>query len=512
MDHQLMTTRKKQGKQRNGTSKFLPPIDYAAMTYGKVPPQAKELEEVVLGAIMQEKSAFDIAAEIVTADMFYVDAHQRIFKAFASLNQKSSAIDILTTVEELKAMEELDMVGGPYYVTSLTNKVMSSANLETHCRIVKEKYLKRDLIRISGETITSAFEDGTDAFDLLDEHETQIVTLTNGFIKGAIQSSEELAVKAIQRIDFLRTHKEELSGVNTGFPALNKLTNGWQPTDLIILAARPSVGKTAFALNLARNAATSSIKPVGVGFFSLEMSAGQLVQRILSTESQVGLDKITRGRVYDEDYDKVLKATDRFSRMPIFIDDTAALNVMEFRAKARRLVSKHKVGLIIIDYLQLMSGMGGGNREQEISTISRNLKALAKELHIPIIALSQMSRAIEAAKREPMLSDLRESGAIEQDADMVCFLFRPDYQQSKDEGDATVKGDAFLKISKHRNGDLEKLPFKTELRYQTWYEPQQYEEHQKQSEYFPSGNWKKVEHENISSTPALGDTDEDLPF
>jgi replicative DNA helicase len=491
------------------------------MIYGKVPPQATELEEAVIGAIMTNKNAFDTVAEILAAECFYKDTHQRIFKAFVSLSERSQDIDLLTVVEELKRREDLDLVGGPYAVTKLTNSVMSDAHIETHCKIIKQKFLQRELIRISGETITEAYEDSADAFDVLDEHEKKLVTLTSGFIKGDFQNSETLAVKAMERIDYLLNNKEELSGVPTGYPVLNKLTNGWQPTDLIILAARPSVGKTAFALNLARNAATDPRKPTAVGFFSLEMSAGQLVQRILSTESQVFLEKIARGRLYDEDYDKVYAANLRFGQMPIFIDDTAALNVLEFRSKARRLVSKHKVGLIIIDYLQLMSGTGNGNREQEISNISRNLKGLAKELHIPIIALSQMSRDIEKRKGDPQLSDLRESGAIEQDADMVCFLFRPDYQQLNNEIDPALKGDAFLKIAKHRNGSLEKIPFKTDLRIQTWFDEAQYAAYTNQEVPFPTGNWKKVEHETIPTTSGKGltftdsgenDTEEDLPF
>lgn len=494
--------------------------------YGKVPPQAKEIEQSVLGGAMLSLSALDVALELLTDQAFYVDAHQRIFRAFVNLVNNRIPVDILTVVEALKATEELDIVGGPWAITKLTNLVTSTANTEAHCRIILQKFIQRELIRISGETIQEAYSDQADAFDLMDEHETKLLTLTQGYTKTDYKTSEMVAVAAMARIDHLIEHTEELSGVPTGYPYLNRVTNGWQPTDLIILAARPSVGKTAFALNLARNAATDKVKPTPTAIFSLEMSSGQLANRILSTESQVHLEKISRGRLFENDYDKVYAANIRFGQMPIFIDDTASLSIIEFRSKARRLVSKHQVGLIIIDYLQLMSGAGSGNREQEISHISRSLKALAKELHVPIIALSQLSRAVETRKEkagEPMLSDLRESGAIEQDADVVMFLWRPDYQQLSDEGDSTVKGEAWLKLAKHRNGSLEKILFKTELSIQTWFDIDQYNLYTGNSNsLFPStGNWKKVDPPqtyiqkgskmSFDDIPLEGEP-EDLPF
>lgn len=446
-------------------------IDY--LEYAKVPPQSKELEKAVLGAIMLDKNAFDIAAETLTEECFYVPAYQKIFKTCQRLSERNVQPELLSVVEELKFTNDLEAVGGPYEVTKLTN--YASINLEDHCRIIKQKYVARELIKISGETVGLGYDETVDAFDLLDTHEAKLSTLTTSFIKGNFQNSETLSIRAMERIDFLRLNREQLSGVPTGFKPLDRLTNGWQATDLIILAARPSVGKTAFALNLACNAAVNAIKPTPVAFFSLEMSSGQLVQRILSSESGIHLEKITRGRLYDDDYDKVTVASFRFAEMPIYIDDTAALNIFEFKSKARRLVRKHKVGLIIIDYLQLMRGIStekNTNREQEVSTISRNLKALAKQLEVPIIALSQLSRAIETRKEkpEPMLSDLRESGAIEQDADMVMFLYRPDYQMQADEVDPSIRGEAMLKVAKHRNGDLDKIPFRTDLSIQKWYD------------------------------------------
>ena len=270
------------------------------------------------------------------------------------LADKSMPIDLLTVVEELKFREELDMVGGPYYITKLTNAVVSSANIETHARIVLQKFIQRELIRISGEIIGDAYEDSTDVFDLMDEAEEKIFQITNNFLKTDYQEMSSALAKAINRIDELRTRQEDISGIPSGFPSMDRVTFGWQKTDLIILAARPAVGKTAFALNLARTAALNTMRPTPVAMFSLEMSAGQLVQRILSAESEIPLEKISRGKMEDYEYQQLhTKGIKRLEQAPIFIDDTAALNIFEFRAKARRLVNKHKVGLIIIDYLQL---------------------------------------------------------------------------------------------------------------------------------------------------------------
>ncbi|TDH19808.1 replicative DNA helicase [Segetibacter sp. 3557_3] len=474
-----------------------PSLDLSTMVYGKIPPQAKELEEAVLGAIMLEKSAFDNVVEILKPECFYVDAHQRIFKSFQSLAQKSLPIDILTVVEELKMKEELDMVGGPYGITKLTNSVVSTANIEAHARIILQKFIQRELIRISGEIIGDAYEDSTDVFDLLDESESKMFNITNNYLKKNFDDIGTVLVKTISRIEDLRNKQEDISGVPTGFPSLDKVTYGWQPTDLIILAARPSVGKTAFALNLARSAALNTIKPMGVAFFSLEMSASQLVQRILSAESGIMLEKISRGKLEDYEMQQLYtKGINKLSSAPIFIDDTAALNIFEFRAKARRLVNKHQVGLIIIDYLQLMSGSGDrqSNREQEISRISRDLKGLAKELQVPIIALSQLSRAVETRKESkmPQLSDLRESGAIEQDADMVMFLYRPEYYEiNTNEMGESNRGETHVRIAKHRNGSLETIKLRALLHIQKFVEE---EGEDPAGGYAPAGggNWKPV--------------------
>ncbi len=457
------------------------PIDMGSMVFGKVPPQAKELEEAILGAIMLEKSAFDTVIEILKPECFYVDAHQKIFKAMQGLAIKSLPIDMLTVVEELKLREELEIVGGPYYVTKLTNSVVSSANIDAHSRIVLQKFIQRELIRISGEIIGDAYEDSTDVFDLLDNAEGKLFEITNNHLRKNFDDIDSVLVKTFNRIEDMRNRKDEITGVPTGFPTLDKITYGWQPTDLIILAARPSVGKTAFALNLARTAAIrpkgDDRPPTAVAFFSLEMSSSQLVQRILSAESEIWLEKIARGKLEEHEMKQLYKnGFDRLSKAPIFIDDSAALNIFELRAKCRRLKNKHNVGLIIIDYLQLMSGSAdrNSNREQEISKISRDLKSLAKELQVPIIALSQLSREVEKRKegnKMPQLSDLRESGAIEQDADLVMFLYRPEYYEvTTDEFGESNKGETHVKIAKHRNGSLETIKLKALLHIQKFVE------------------------------------------
>jgi replicative DNA helicase len=311
---------------------------------------------------------------------------------------------------------------------------------------------------------------------LLDESESKMFNITNNYLKKNFDDIDTVLAKTITRIEDLRNKQEDISGVPTGFPSLDRVTYGWQPTDLIILAARPSVGKTAFALNLARSAALHPTKPVGVGFFSLEMSSSQLVQRILSAESGIMLEKISRGKLEDHEMQQLYtKGINRLAQAPIYIDDTAALNIFEFRAKARRLVNKHNVGMIIIDYLQLMSGSGDrqSNREQEISRISRDLKGLAKELQVPIIALSQLSRAVETRKESkmPQLSDLRESGAIEQDADMVMFLYRPEYYEiNQNEMGESNRGETHVRIAKHRNGSLETIKLRALLHIQKFVE------------------------------------------
>ncbi|QGW29950.1 replicative DNA helicase [Phnomibacter ginsenosidimutans] len=466
------------------------------LLFGKKPPQALELEEAVLGAIMLEKSAFDVASELVNPSVFYDYKHQRIYSAMMGLQQKNMPIDLLTVVEELRRRGELDAVDGPYKITKLTNAVVSSAHIETHCKILVQKFIQRELIRISGEVISDAFEDTSDAFDLLDDAEGKLFEVSNSFAKRNFEEITNVLAVAVNRIEELRNKTEDISGVPSGFTKLDKITNGFQPTDLIIVAARPSVGKTAFALNLARNAALHPVRPTPVGLFSLEMSNAQLVQRILSAESQVPMEKISRGHLEDHEMQQLYtKGIQRLTEAPIYLDDTAALNIFELRAKARRMVNKHKVGMIIIDYLQLMSGGSENrnmNREQEISTISRSLKGLAKELNIPIIALSQLSRAVESRKegnKIPQLSDLRESGAIEQDADMVMFLYRPEYYEiNQNENGESNKGETLIKIAKHRNGQLDMVKLQGQLHIQRFVDFDEGDE----NPFGNAGNFKKL--------------------
>jgi replicative DNA helicase len=504
-----------------------PILDNNSLMFGKIPPQAKELEEAILGAIMLEKSAFDTVVEILKPECFYLDSHQEVYKAMQSLAIKSLPIDMLTVVEELKFREKLEIVGGPYAISKLTNAVVSSANIEAHARIVLQKFIQRELIRISGEIIGEAYEDSTDVFDMLDMAETKLFEITNNHLRKNFDDIETVLVKTINRIEDMRNRQDEMTGVPTGFPSLDKLTYGWQPTDLIILAARPSVGKTAFALNLARTAALHPTKPTAVGFFSLEMSSSQLVQRILSAESEIWLEKIARGKLEEHEMKQLYKkGIDRLSKAPIFIDDSAALNIFELRAKCRRLKNKHNIGIIIIDYLQLMSGSAdrNSNREQEISKISRDLKGLAKELQVPIIALSQLSREVEKRKegnKIPQLSDLRESGAIEQDADMVMFLYRPDYYDvTTNEMGESNKGETYVKIAKHRNGSLDTIKLKALLHIQKFVE-----EEGGRDDFNPNlggGSWKPVQNGGGSDGASMyiqkgskmndGQFDDEAPF
>lgn len=450
-----------------------PDLNLDNLVYGRTPPQAREMEEVLLGAIMMEKGAFDLVYEkIKKPEIFYVDAHQRIYRAMLTLNQRSVRIETLSVVNLLKETEELDVVGGPYYLMELTRK-LSVSNVEHWAKVVFERFVKREMIRVGGLMVVEGYDDTTDAFEVLDGAEASVLAIANALTNSEVQHVSSLLVPAIQDIETKVQHYAKngdyISGITSGFPSIDKITYGWQNTDLIILAARPSVGKTALALNLARNAAMDPVKPVGVAVFSLEMSATQLINRLLSAESEINLEKIMRGKLTKEEQ-KILyeRGVQKLADAKLFIDDTAALNIFELRAKCRRLKNLHNIGLIIIDYLQLMSGTGGRdtNREQEISAISRGLKALAKELGVPVIALSQLSREVEkrAGSKMPVLSDLRESGAIEQDADSVLFIYRPEYhgQHKTATGESTV-GETHIRFAKHRNGILETVKLKAQL-------------------------------------------------
>lgn len=424
--------------------------------HGKVQPQATDLEEAVLGAMMLEKDAVSAVIDILSPDVFYKDSHRRIMGAISRLFAKSEPVDILTVTNELKSSGELEMVGGPYYITTLTSRIASTANVEFHARIILQKHIQRELIRISSEIIRDAFEDTTDVFDLLDKAEQNLFAVSESNLRRSFEDMPSLVKQAIADIENAKNADEHMRGVPSGYVDIDRITSGWQRSDLIILAARPSMGKTAFALNMARNIALDFNKPIA--FFSLEMSAVQLVTRLISSESELKADKLKRGDLESYEWQQLTDKVTKLVDSKMFIDDTPALSIFELRAKCRRLKQQHDIQMVFIDYLQLMSGgsESKGNREQEISNISRSLKALAKELNIPVLALSQLSRAVETrpgqAKR-PILSDLRESGAIEQDADLVLFIYRAEYYKLDEYEDGTpALGVSEIIIAKHRNG------------------------------------------------------------
>jgi len=432
---------------------------------GKIPPQALDLEEAVLGAMLIDKKGVDEVIDILQPDAFYKTSHQYIFEVIFQLFQDSQPIDLLTVSAELRKKGKLEAVGGEFYLVQLSQRVASSAHIEFHARIVLQKFIQRSLIKISSEIIESAYKDSTDVFDLLDEAESKLYDVTQGNIKKSSETAQNLVLEAKKRIEEI-SKRDGLSGVSTGFEKLDKLTSGWQPSDLIIIAARPGMGKTALTLSMARNIAVT--KQIPVAFFSLEMSSVQLITRLISSETGLSSEKLRTGKLEDHEWQQLnVKVTD-LEKAPLFIDDSPSLSIFDLRAKARRLSSQHGIKLLVVDYLQLMTATTNnksGNREQEISTISRNLKALAKELNIPVIALSQLSRAVETrgGTKRPMLSDLRESGAIEQDADIVSFIYRPEYyniDEWDDDERTPSEGQAEFIVAKHRNGGLDNIRLK----------------------------------------------------
>ena len=456
-----------------------------------------------------------MVSEYLKPEVFYDPKHVLIYAAMQQLFERRSPIDLLTVVEQLRSNSQLESVDGAFYLTSLTNAVASSAHIESHAKILVEKYVKRAAIEFAGQLINEGFDEAVDAFDLLDTAEKGLFSLSTGSSRKNMVSTPAIVSQSMNEILAAKHHPQELLGVATGFKLLDRVTCGWQAPDLIIIAARPSVGKTAFALNLARNAAMDKRKPTGVGIFTLEMSSLQLMKRLQSSESKIPMARLLRGNITDEEVMTLQAACERISNANLHFDDTAALNIYELRSRARRMVTQHGVGLIIIDYLQLMTGTSEGrnmNREQEISTISRSLKGLAKELSIPIIALSQLSRESEKRKEGGFqLSDLRESGAIEQDADFVGFLSRTDYQKPDGTVDPMIKNAAQLQIRKHRNGSLDDVPFRTDLSIQQWLDPDDYLQDQQQE--LPMGSsWKKVGQTVPTVATEWPDNPDDLPF
>ena len=432
---------------------------------GKLPPQAIELEEAVLGAMLIDKKGVDEVIDLLEPEAFYKSSHKNIFESIFRLFQNSQPIDLLTVSDDLRKNGKLESIGGDYYLVNLTQKVASSAHIEFHARIILQKYIQRSLIRISNEIIESSYKESVDVFDLLDEAESKLYDVAQGNIKKSSYTAQNLVMLAKKKIEEI-ANKDGLSGVASGFEKLDLLTSGWQPSDLIIIAARPGMGKTALTLSMARNMAVTEQTPVA--FFSLEMSSVQLITRLISSETGLSSEKLRTGKLADHEWKQLNVKVGDLEKAPLFIDDTPALSIFDLRAKARRLASQHDIKLIIVDYLQLMTAGASskaGNREQEISSISRNLKSLAKELNIPVIALSQLSRAVETrgGTKRPQLSDLRESGAIEQDADIVSFIYRPEYygiEEWDDEEHSSSIGQAELILAKHRNGGLDNIRMK----------------------------------------------------
>lgn len=422
---------------------------------GKLPPQSLDMEEAVIGALLLEKDALHRVIDILQPQMFYKDANRDIFETILELFQDSDPVDILTVKNALRKGGKLERSGGPLYLTELTSRVASAANIEYHARIVAEKFILRSLIKVSDSVIHSAYDETTDVFELLDEAEQNLFQISETNLRRNYMAMPELVMKTLEKLEEMRGKDSSVTGIPSGIVELDKSTAGFHKTDLVIIAARPAMGKTALTLTLARNAAIRFGEPVA--FFSLEMGAVQLTQRMIVSESELDAQKVRTGRLEEYEWKQLITRIGNLSKAPIFIDDTPGLSIWDLRAKARRLKAEKGIGIIVIDYLQLMTGPANksGNREQEIAAISRSLKEIAKELDVCVIALSQLSRAVESrgGDKRPVLSDLRESGSIEQDADIVMFLYRPDYYgfETDDEGNSTI-GMAEMIIAKQRNG------------------------------------------------------------
>ncbi len=426
----------------------------------RVPPQNIEAEQAVLGAMLIDKEAIAKATEVLSADDFYREAHRVIFSAMLELYNKNEAVDMVTVTEILKRDNKLEDIGGIAYITSLANVVLTAANVKYHAEIVAEKSVLRQLVRVSTEIAAMGYEANEDVGTLLDTAESRILEISNRKKKNDFTAINDILMDSVQSIESLLQNKGGLTGLPAGFADLDKLTSGLYPSDFIILAARPSMGKTALALNIVQNVALRAHKVIGgeprsVAFFSLEMSKEQLVNRMLCAEAGIDSQRLRVGEMRDEDWTHLWDACDTMSRAKIYIDDTAGITAMDMRSRARRLKAEHGLDLIVVDYLQLMQGSGkrnnSGDRQQEVSEISRSLKALARELDVPVLALSQLSRSVESRQvKRPMLSDLRESGSLEQDADIVAFLYREDYYNPETENKHTE-----LIIAKHRNGPVD---------------------------------------------------------
>ena len=426
----------------------------------RVPPQNIEAEQSVLGAMLIDKEAIAKATEILSAEDFYREAHRVIFSAMLEIYNKNEAVDMITVTDILRRDNKLEDVGGIAYITSLANVVLTAANVKYHAEIVAEKSVLRQLVKVSTEIAAMGYEANDEVGVLLDTAESRILEISNRKKRADFTPISAVLMDSVQNIEKLLNNKGGLTGIPTGFNDLDKLTSGLHPSDFIILAARPSMGKTALALNIVQNVALRAHKRVGgdprsVAFFSLEMSKEQLVNRMLCAEANIDSQRLRIGEMKEDDWTHLWDACDVMSKAKIYIDDTAGITVMDMRSRARRLKAEHGLDLIVVDYLQLMQGSGkrntSGDRQQEVSEISRSLKALSRELDVPVLALSQLSRGVEARQvKRPMLSDLRESGSLEQDADIVAFLYREDYYNPETENKHTE-----LIIAKHRNGPVD---------------------------------------------------------
>jgi replicative DNA helicase len=433
----------------------------------KIPPHAIELEKAVLGAMMLERDSLNLVIERLKPETFYLETHQLIFTAIYDLFKKSEKVDILTVVNQLKKNGHFELIGGASYLTSLTQYVHSAAHLESHVSILIEYAIKRELIELSFRVQRDAYEDKTDAFELLNSAEQEIFQISESSVKRKFQSIKDVIRQAIDELEEKKGNTEGITGIPSGFTALDRVTAGWQRSDLIILAARPGMGKTAFVLSMMRNAAVMFDKSVAI--FSLEMANTQLVNRLLAAEAEIDSEKLKKGKLEPYEWELLLMKSEILMEKKIIIDDTPSLSIVELRSKCRKIKASQGLDLVIIDYLQLMSGDVGknGNREQEISMISRSLKNLAKELNVPVIALAQLNRQVESrgsasGGKRPQLSDLRESGSIEQDADMVVFLYREEYYRKDGDESPLSKppGTVEVIIAKHRNGELTTVDLK----------------------------------------------------
>jgi replicative DNA helicase len=429
---------------------------------GKVPPQAVDIEQAVLGAMMLEKNAVTDVIDMLSPASFYDPKHQFIFNAIRELFASSSPIDLLTVSNQLRKNGELEAAGGSVYISQLTGRVASSAHVEYHARIIAEKHIKRELISMSSDVIRDAYDDTSDVFDVLNKAEGDLFKIAENNMGKNADTMLTVVRQAIEEIEKASQNADGISGIPTGFFDLDKVTAGWQRSDMIVIAARPAMGKTAFVLSMARNTAVDH--GMGVAFFSLEMSSVQLVKRLIASEARLSAEKLRKGDLKEHEFQQLHSRISKLSTAPLYIDDTPGISIFDLRAKCRRLKMQHDIQVIIIDYLQLMTagsgGKGSGNREQEISSISRSIKEIAKELNVPVIALSQLSRSVEqrGGDKRPVLSDLRESGAIEQDADIVSFIYRPEYYGflQDDDGNSN-QGVGEIIIAKHRNGSLERV-------------------------------------------------------